>query len=250
MSFLPDDYEAPKSNNNYFKLQDGENRIRVLSKPIIGWEDWTLEKKPIRFRMDQKPSKSIDPKKPVRHFWSFLIYNILENKIQIMNVTQATIRKAIESLSKDSDWGAPYHYDIKIVKSGEGVDTEYHVNPVPHKPLNQDVIDMFNAIPCNLEALFTNEDPFSKEQIEKGITLLGTENKSISNSEDIKKNKVCINDEQLKHFLEVKGKLTNKDQEDVEYKLQKLGVKEFSEILLETYELIMPSLLGRVPVSV
>jgi hypothetical protein len=80
-----------------------------------------------------------------------------------MQITQATIRKSIESLCKDADWGAPFGYDIKIMKSGEGVDTEYALNPVPHKPVSQDIIDAFNDRRCNLNALFATADPFSKE---------------------------------------------------------------------------------------
>ena len=160
MSFLPENYEPPRSSNFYFKIQDGENRIRILTAPVLGWEDWQ-EKKPIRFTYDNKPQKSIDPKKPVRHFWAFVVYNYADQKIQIMHITQATIRKAIEGLCKDSDWGDPYNYDIKVLKSGEGVDTEYSVNPVPHKPVDPSIIEMFNENRCNLNALFTCDDPFA-----------------------------------------------------------------------------------------
>ncbi len=162
MSFLPEDYTAPKSSSFYMKLVEGENRIRILSKPIMGWEDW-YEKKPVRFGMNEKPAKSFDPKKPVRHFWAFIVFNYIENEIQIMQVTQATIRKSLESLCKDADWGAPFGYDIKIMKSGEGVDTEYAVNPVPHKPVAQEIIEAFNDRRCNLNALFANADPFAKD---------------------------------------------------------------------------------------
>lgn len=162
MIFLPEDYTAPRAVSFYTKLQEGENRIRILSKTILGWEDW-YEKKPVRYGMNEKPAKSFDPKKPIKHFWAFVVFNYIENEIQIMQVTQATIRKSLESLCKDADWGAPFGYDIKIIKTGEGVDTEYAVNPVPHKPVSQDVIDAFNQRPCNLNALFANSDPFSKE---------------------------------------------------------------------------------------
>ncbi|MEK6880026.1 MAG: hypothetical protein AABY22_10480, partial [Nanoarchaeota archaeon] len=69
--------------------------------------------------------------------------------------------KSIEALCKDKDWGSPYFYDIKIHKTGEKTDTEYNVNPVPHKVLDQYVISCFKNRPCNLNALFTNEDPFA-----------------------------------------------------------------------------------------
>lgn len=162
MNFLPDNYEAPRTSNYYLKLNEGENRIRILSQPILGWEDWH-DKKPVRYTFDSKPNKSFDPKKPVKHFWAFIVFNYNEEQIQVMHVTQATIRKSIEALCRDKDWGAPYFYDIKIMKTGEGVDTEYAVNPVPHKPIDQYLINCFNERRCNLDAIFTNADPFSHE---------------------------------------------------------------------------------------
>jgi hypothetical protein len=163
MSFLPEKYESPKTSNYYLKLKEGENRIRILSKPILGWEDWTDDKKVFRFRMENKPEKSINPLKPIKHFWAFIVFNYNDEEIQIMNVTQATIRKKIEGLCKDSDWGEPFHYDIKIVKSGTEKNTEYVVNPTPHKPVDAYIVEMFREKPCYLEALFDNEDPFSSQ---------------------------------------------------------------------------------------
>lgn len=162
-AFLPEGYEAPKSNGGYMKLQEGENRIRILSQPIIGWEDWK-DNKPIRYRMADKPVKSVDPRKAVRHFWAFIVWNYSEQQIQVLHLTQSGIRSAIEALCKDSDWGAPYTYDLKIVKNGKGMETEYVVNPVPHKPISKEIKDAFMDKPCNLEALFDNLDPFAGGQ--------------------------------------------------------------------------------------
>ncbi len=163
MTFLPPDYQAPKSaSNSYMKLQDGENKIRILSQPIFGWEDW-VENKPVRYRFNQKPAKAHDPKKAVRHFWMFIVWNYLEERIQILSITQATIRTNLEALCKDEDWGDPYFYDIKITRKGEGTDTEYMVNPCVPKATPKEAIEAFKAAPCNLEALFDNADPFSKE---------------------------------------------------------------------------------------
>ncbi|CAB4166077.1 hypothetical protein UFOVP844_9 [uncultured Caudovirales phage] len=173
MNFLPADYEAPKtSSNGYLKLQEGENRIRILSAPILGWEDW-LDKKPIRYRMENKPKNSIDPKKPFKHFWAFIVFNYVTEQIQIMQITQATIRRSLEGLCKDADWGAPYGYDIKITKSGEGVDTEYTINPVPHKSIDPYILKCFAERPINLNALYSSEDPFAGGY--ESYTRLGTE---------------------------------------------------------------------------
>lgn len=160
MSFLPQNYQSPKTSTHYMKLQEGENRIRILSQPIIGWEDWH-DKEPVRSTMENKPEKPFDPKKPVKHFWAFIVFNYVEEQIQILHLTQASIRKSIEGFCNDKDWGQPFFYDIKIHKKGEKMDTEYSVNPVPHKPLDAYIISCFKERPINLQALFTNEDPFA-----------------------------------------------------------------------------------------
>jgi len=160
MNFLPENYELPKASGDYVKLEDGENRLRILSMPILGWEDWN-DKTPVRYRYENKPSTSIDPKKPFKHFWAMIAWNCSLSKIQIWNVTQGTIKHALDALSKDADWGAPFHYDIKVFKSGEKMETKYVITPVSHKPLSQEVIDAFAKKPCYLEALFTNSDPFA-----------------------------------------------------------------------------------------
>lgn len=162
-TFLPADYKLPKATNLYLKLQTGENKFRILSKPIEGWEDWE-NNKPKRFHMDKKPNAPVNPEKPIKHFWAFIVWNYIEKQIQIFEVTQASIKKQIKALSDDKDWGAPFFYDLKILKKGDKMDTEYMVSPLPHKPLPEEVINLFHDRPINLEALFSGEDPFSHLQ--------------------------------------------------------------------------------------
>lgn len=161
MNFLPHDYVAPKgSSDNYMKIQDGENRFRILSSPIVGWEDW-LDNKPIRFQMDEKPKASIDPKKPLRHFWAMIVWDYSDEKIKILQITQAGIRKPIKAYSDDKDWGAPFFYDLKVIRSGQKTDTEYSVMAVPGTPTPKHIRDAFYAKPIRLEALFQGDDPFA-----------------------------------------------------------------------------------------
>lgn len=177
MSFLPDNYELPSQSGQYMELLEGDNRIRILTQPVMGWEDWQ-NRKPIRFKIDQKPLKPIDPQKPIRYFWAFVVYNYCDQRIQILNIKQATIQKAIKSLFTDKDWGDPYLYDIKINRSGKGKDTQYAINPVPHKPVEKFIIDLFNDSPCNLDALYVNEDPFAPHETH---TPLGIDAKRAEN---------------------------------------------------------------------
>lgn len=157
-NFLPQDYEAPQGASSYMKLQDGENKIRILSKPIIGWLDWK-DKKPYRFRMNNRPEKPMGDS-PIKHFWAFIVWNYADQAIQILEITQATIQKSIQNLSKDDDWGAPFFYDLKISRKGKDLNTEYTVTPSPKKDLPDEIKKAALEKPANLEALFEGADPW------------------------------------------------------------------------------------------
>jgi hypothetical protein len=145
MDFLPQDYETPQGGGSYMKLQQGENKFRILSKPIIGWLDWK-DKTPHRFTMKNKPEKPFDPSKPIRHFWAMLVFDYADKSIKILEITQNTIQKAIEHLAKDEDWGNP---------------ADYKVNPSPKKSLSDEIKEAAKAKPVNLEALYKGGDPFN-----------------------------------------------------------------------------------------
>jgi len=165
--FLPEGYEQPKTGGNYLKFEKGENRFRILSKPIVGWLDWDNNNKPLRFRMPDKP-KPINPKKAVKHFWAFVVWDYKSESIKVLEITQSSIQSAITGLTRDGDWGSPFGYDIKVNKTGEGLDTEYTINPVPHKEVSAEIKAAFAAKRVELERLFDNEDPFAVEAVPVG----------------------------------------------------------------------------------
>lgn len=159
--FLPQDYEAPQTGGNYMKFEKGDNKFRILCKPILGWLDWK-DKKPLRFRMNEKPEKPIDPAKPVKHFWAMVVFDERDQKIKILEITQASIQKAITDLAKSSDWGSPLEYGLTIVKKGEDKNTEYSVIPSPPKALSDAVNTLYQSFKyINLDALYEGGDPFA-----------------------------------------------------------------------------------------
>jgi stage V sporulation protein SpoVS len=163
--FLPDTYEVPQKSGNYMKLRDGENRFRILTSPILGYEWWEQDgdnRKPVRVRMDEKIVMTAESEK-AKHFWAMAVYNYNEEAIQILEITQATIQKAIKALAKDKDWGTPLGYDLVVTRSGKELNTEYTVQPKPAKELDKTVADKFKATNIRLEALYEGEDPFASE---------------------------------------------------------------------------------------
>lgn len=163
-SFLPKDFETSSPSSKYIKLEGGETCLRILSKAIGGWLQWQ-DKKPLRSRI--KPKQDLDPQRPAKQFLAMVAYDRTKEQIGIWEITQSTLIKALGDLTMDSEWGNPVHYDLKVNKSGSGVDTRYKVRPVVPKPLSPEIKEMFVANPCNLEALFTGDNPWNVEGLAK-----------------------------------------------------------------------------------
>ena len=100
MSFLPDNYEKPKTGGNYFKFKNGDNRFRILSNAVIGYIYWNNENKPVRTKERPELHQMINPKlnpktgqvEQPRHFWSFVIFDYSDTTIKIMEITQKNIQ--------------------------------------------------------------------------------------------------------------------------------------------------------------
>jgi hypothetical protein len=163
--FLGEDYKIP-TTSNYMRFQEGDNKFRVLSSAIVGFEYWNTKNKPIRSREcpdvipeDIKIEK--DGSTRVNHFWACIVWNYGESRIQILEITQKGIMKAIQTLVKNPKWGHPKGYDITITKTGSGFDTEYTTIADPHSPVDLKIADKHKNSKINLEALYEGADPFT-----------------------------------------------------------------------------------------
>lgn len=171
MSFLPADYQPPESSSGgrYMKLVKGENKVRILTDAIVGWVYWSSDGKPVRLksRPAETPAdvRRDDSGKPerIKHFWAMVIWDYKDESIKVFEITQATIQSQISSLYEDEDWGHPRGYDLKIIRSGEGIETEYNVNPGKSGLLPPAMVSVFEQSPINLMALYENSDPFDSK---------------------------------------------------------------------------------------
>lgn len=160
--FLPPDYNVPKTAGAYMKLAQGNNVIRILSNPIMGWLDWD-NNKPLRFPMNQKPEAPINPKKAIKHFWAFIIWDYKESKLKVMEITQSTIQESIKNLYEDIDWGSPLNYDIDIKRTGEDMETKYNIIAKPPKAITQEIKEKFVTAKIDLTELYKGGDPFAHQ---------------------------------------------------------------------------------------
>lgn len=167
-NFLPADYEVPTGNDKYMKFVKGENRFRILSSPVLGYETWLDEgdkRIPKRTPMDKPFSTTeIEDPEDIKHFWAMVVYNYQNKKIQVLEVTQKGIQKTLRALAKDEDWGSPVQkYDVVVTKNGDGMETKYEVLPKPATKMDESIVKQYQDMNIKLEALFTNDDPFAKE---------------------------------------------------------------------------------------
>lgn len=167
---LPEDYKLKESTGwNYFKITEESQSFRILTSPIIWWEyfreesDWKV--KPVRQKEEFNgvPSDSKEWAKP-KEFWAFVVRNHNLKRVQIMEITQQSIKKEIIKYAKDSDWWDPKTYDITIYKTGKGKETRYSLTASP-KSKFADVDEENAAIEESkkvaLDALWTGDDPFA-----------------------------------------------------------------------------------------
>ena len=156
---MKDLFDGLVSDKKYMKLKDGENRFRIVTDPISGWVDWK-DKKPYRYRLDDKPKASFDVAFPMKPFLACYVWDYEKKDLFILELTQVSILKALRSLCESEDWGEFTAYDIKIKREGAGQQVKYVVEPVPPKPMAPGISDALQSAPVRLEALYEGKDPW------------------------------------------------------------------------------------------
>lgn len=213
MSFnnsLPDGFNTLSTKKPYInlgKLAEGEYKFRIVSRPIAGWLDWK-DKKPLRFRPSNKPAESIDRLNPMKPFWAIYVWDYKQEGLYIMEVTQNTIRCALEDLALNEDWGDLTSFDFKIKKTGAGKETSYSVTPVPHKPLDKAIEAALAVTPVRLDALYEGKDPWTDLVPSKVIEepFIGLTEKQSANIDGLLQK---INDRSFQQELEGHFKVTS-----------------------------------------
>lgn len=150
------DYELPQKENNYVKLQPGDNKFRIMSDIITWFVDWK-DRKPLRSKEEQKP---VDPTRLPKHFWAMAVWDYQANKIKVMEITQSGIQKSLWSYQALPERGDLKNYDITITKSGSGMDTKYTTVALPPKEIGGLIQKAYELAKINLNALYEWKDPF------------------------------------------------------------------------------------------
>lgn len=182
MSFIDTDYEIPATggaNGKYLNPSkipaDQPYKIRVLTDSIKGWEYWTTDNKPSRLPFDKNVPGYGKPERPpanirrkddgepesIKHFWAMVVWDYQDEQVKVFSCTQATIQSKVLELVRDDDWGHPKGYDLKIKKTGKGLETSYEVFPGKSGDAPAAALDALAASPIILAELLVGGDPFN-----------------------------------------------------------------------------------------
>lgn len=177
MNYLPKNYEIPQGKSNYYKLEKGSNKFRIVSKPILGYLYWNNDNKPIRMKeypsdlpLDIRVEEGQTPESNIKHFWALTVIDRDDNGIKVFEITQKSIMRSLKALFDNEDWGDPSGYDITVTREGDKLLTKYEIHPSPPKPLTKEDERMVKDTPVELEQLYVSGDPFGstkKESNEK-----------------------------------------------------------------------------------
>lgn len=172
--------QIPAGSSNYLKFNKPEVTFRILDEPIMGTLGWA-NKKPTRKRIGETISVTeVDDPSEIKYFWAMPVYDYEDKQIKILEVTQKSILKAIQSYARDEDYGDPKGYDIKVTGTGEGLERRYLVTPKPPKKLDEGIIQLYKDMEIDLEALFTGDDPFKASEKKKEDNFIDEVSEAIS----------------------------------------------------------------------
>lgn len=183
---IPKSFIDQDSKSNYTRLTAGKHRLRILGDAITGWLWWTDTadggRKPNRVLENE--TVPVSTGEQAAKFLAFPVFNYTTGNIQILEVTQKTLKRPLLALEADPDWGDLKEYDIEIERTGtDKNNTKYFINPKPKQPLKEELQESIlkNGLP-EIRALYFSEDPFtfvlSKEQekeLEERAKIKGSE---------------------------------------------------------------------------
>lgn len=178
--FLPQGYKEP-SESNYMSFLDGENTFRILGSATLGWEYWTEvfedgEKKQRSHRVKTEAEIPMDEvvlnkfgNLAYTFFWIFPVYNFVDERLQLLQVTQKSIRDQMLGYIKNPKWGDPKEYSFVVTRLKESGKTKYSTIAEPKEPLDTEILKKYERMHIDMSAWMAGKDPFSSEKTEPTV---------------------------------------------------------------------------------
>lgn len=169
-----DELTKELQSGKYLNLSkiNGDKKVRFFGTGIKGWEAWTEDNKPLRW--ESKPSeypanikRDEDGTVNIKRFIAAAIWDYDDEMFKIINLNKTTVLKKFLTYCKAEEYGNPTTYDIRISRTGTGMDTEYELLALPPKAVTKEIATAY-AAECanwNLAAMFDGDDPFGESAV-------------------------------------------------------------------------------------
>jgi hypothetical protein len=191
---IPKNFNLPTNKSSQFlnphKLPQGQTVVRILSDKLIeGFVFFDKNNRPHRRQITRNESGDINKECfftddecflhecrkndkgafDIKYFWLFAVYHWDSQSFKAMEITQKSLIKGLMGIFQTEHpkqkgvfpYANPIEYDVVFTRQNEGLNTEYSVMRLDKEPLDQAILDTFQSLNCDLEAVFRNEYPFS-----------------------------------------------------------------------------------------
>ena len=141
------DLPSPKGKNDFMKLKEGENVVRIMGNPIQTYIHWvTLP--------DGSQRKIVSPSNPTlvkkledagfrrQPNWIIKVLDRDGDEFRLLEVGNQ-IYKGIQTLFNNPKWGKVTAYDISINRGPKGQQPLYNVTPNPKEALDSSIKQKF-----------------------------------------------------------------------------------------------------------
>ena len=131
--------DADLGGSDYVNLDEGSNRIRVITSPYQFYSHWSVDSagvnRKVRCALDGCPLCQQGERAVAR--WVFGVISYKTNKPGILEIGPQ-IYKQVHAFSKNPRWGDPRKYSMDIVRQPKGSQPLYIVTPEPKEPLTDE----------------------------------------------------------------------------------------------------------------
>lgn len=153
-------YDVPKGDSNFLKLEDGDTRLRLCSKPLeirfhqISGEN---EKYATTFCAGDKCELCKQGNK-LKYKYAFLVLNRGDKKPYIYESPISVFRQ-ITAYARNTEYGDPEKYDLTISRSGKLPNISYSVVASPKvSDLTADEVKLIAESGVNLETAYSSKE--------------------------------------------------------------------------------------------
>lgn len=179
---MPSNYKLPTKAEQFFKSKTGDNRLRVVSTELVEcFLIFNADRKPQRKKiarnangeieetcyftqkeidaLNLKPDKETGKIDQPKYCWILKVWNYDLKRIQVWEISQATLHKDLSNCFSNPDYSDCTLYDLNIKKEGEKLTTKYTFLPGKEKDLPAEFWENVRLTPCNIDAIFQGEYP-------------------------------------------------------------------------------------------